>query len=376
MSSSTTATSPRTPGTTRAATPSSRRSTTSSAAPRSSTAPRCTGCAKRTSASSRTTTAALPRGRWATTSSSPTTRRPSSSTRCTARAGRTRPSRTPARPTRTRPSATSRASSSSRTTWRRPGCTRSTRPAASCSTRPTRPTAAACAARRATASRAWCTRSQTPRCWRCARRSTHPNVTLLTRSRALRLETNATGTAVTGVVVERDGEQETLHGRHRRRLVRRRELGGAAAVLGERRAPARHRERVRPTGTQLHVPQQPGRAGAVEGREPDGLPEDARAQRLLLRRGRLRVPAGEHPDGRQVLRRHVPRREAAADEARAAVDAGPGRPPRGRLLALHGGPAATGEPRHAAPRREPPARLPADQPGAQGSGCSPSSSGC
>ena len=39
---------------------------------------------------------------------------------------------------------------------------------------------------------------------------THPNVTLLTRSRALRLETNATGTAVTGVVVERDGEQETF----------------------------------------------------------------------------------------------------------------------------------------------------------------------
>ena len=167
-----------------------------------------------------------------------------------------------------------------------------------------------------------------------------------------------------------------VHGRHRRRLLRRRELGGAAAVLGERRAPARHRERVRPARAQLHVPQQPGRARAVQGDEPDGLPEDARAQRLLLRRGRLRVPAGEHPDGRQVLRRHVPRREAAADEARAAVDAGPGRPPRGRLLALHRGPAAAGEPRHAAPRRQPPARLPADQPGAQGSGCSPSSSSC
>src|SRR6185436_8793841 len=39
---------------------------------------------------------------------------------------------------------------------------------------------------------------------------THSNVTLRTRSRALRLETNAAGTAVTGVVVERDGEQETF----------------------------------------------------------------------------------------------------------------------------------------------------------------------
>jgi choline dehydrogenase-like flavoprotein len=37
----------------------------------------------------------------------------------------------------------------------------------------------------------------------------HPNVTLLTNARALRLETNAAGTAVTGVVVERDGARET-----------------------------------------------------------------------------------------------------------------------------------------------------------------------
>jgi len=38
----------------------------------------------------------------------------------------------------------------------------------------------------------------------------HPNVTLLTDARAVKLETNATGTEVTGVVVERDGEVETL----------------------------------------------------------------------------------------------------------------------------------------------------------------------
>ena len=55
--------------------------------------------------------------------------------------------------------------------------------------------------------------------------------------------------------------------------------------------------------------------------EPDDLPEDARAERLLLRRRRLRVPAREHPDGRQVAGADVPRREAARDEARAAVDA-------------------------------------------------------
>jgi choline dehydrogenase-like flavoprotein len=37
----------------------------------------------------------------------------------------------------------------------------------------------------------------------------HSNVTLLTNSRAVRLETNEAGTAVTGVVVERDGARET-----------------------------------------------------------------------------------------------------------------------------------------------------------------------
>jgi choline dehydrogenase-like flavoprotein len=40
----------------------------------------------------------------------------------------------------------------------------------------------------------------------------HDNVTLLTRAEAVRLETNAAGTAVTGVVVERDGERETFTG--------------------------------------------------------------------------------------------------------------------------------------------------------------------
>ncbi|HXV34134.1 MAG TPA: GMC family oxidoreductase [Gaiellaceae bacterium] len=40
----------------------------------------------------------------------------------------------------------------------------------------------------------------------------HPNVTLLTNARAVRLETDAAGTSVTGVVVEREGETETFAG--------------------------------------------------------------------------------------------------------------------------------------------------------------------
>ena len=72
---------------------SSRRCTTASAAPRSSTAPRCTGCARRTSASCATTTGSRRPGRSTTPRWSPTTRSPSSSTRSTARAARIRPSR-------------------------------------------------------------------------------------------------------------------------------------------------------------------------------------------------------------------------------------------------------------------------------------------
>jgi choline dehydrogenase-like flavoprotein len=40
----------------------------------------------------------------------------------------------------------------------------------------------------------------------------HPNVTLLTNAKAVRLETNPAGSAVTGVVVERDGATETYAG--------------------------------------------------------------------------------------------------------------------------------------------------------------------
>ena len=112
----------------------------------------------------------------------------------------------------------------------------------------------------------------------------HPNVTLLTDARVVKLETNAAGTEVTGVVVERDGQEETFSGGARRRLLRRGELGEAPARVGERRPSERPRERLRPGRAQLHVPRQPGRARTLARGELDHLPEDPRAERLLLRR--------------------------------------------------------------------------------------------
>ena len=106
----------------------------------------------------------------------------------------------------------------------------------------------------------------------------HANVTLLTNAEAVALNTDAGGDAVTEVVVERDGEPGDLLSRHRRGLLRCGQLRQAAARLRHRQASEWPGERFRPGGPQLHVPQQPGRPGPVEGAKPDRLPEDARAQ--------------------------------------------------------------------------------------------------
>ena len=57
----------------------------------------------------------------------------------------------------------------------------------------------------------------------------HSNVTLLTARRRCGSRPTAAGTAVTGVVVDHDGDTGEFEGRPRRRLVRRREQRQAAA---------------------------------------------------------------------------------------------------------------------------------------------------
>ena len=106
-----------------------------------------------------------------------------------------------------------------------------------------------------------------------------------------------------------------LLGRHRRRLGRRGELGEAAARQRQRPSPPRSGERLGPGRTQLRLPQQPRLPRGLDGAERHPVPEDARAQRLLLRRRRLRLPDGQRADGRQVVGADVPRREADRDQA-------------------------------------------------------------
>ncbi len=140
----------------------------------------------------------------------------------------------------------------------------------------------------------------------------HPNVTLLTNARATKLETDDSGNSVTEVVVERDGETES----YTADLV---VLAcGAANTAKLLLASANDKH---PAGL-ANGSDQVGRnymfhdsiAVLALSREenPTIVPEDARAERLLLRHRRLRVPDGEHPDGREVVGADVPRREAAA----------------------------------------------------------------
>ncbi len=120
----------------------------------------------------------------------------------------------------------------------------------------------------------------------------HSNVTLLTNAKAVKLETNAAGSAVTGVTIEAGRRNGAHRCGARRARLRSGEHREAPLALGERPASERPCERLRSGRPQLHVPQQPGRARALARGEPDGLPEDARAERLLLRSKSHEYPLG------------------------------------------------------------------------------------
>ena len=181
----------------------------------------------------------------------------------------------------------------------------------------------------------------------------HPNVTLLTNAKAVRLDTNAAGTAVTEVVVEHDGETESFTGDIV--VVSCGAANSAKLLLAS--ANDKH-----PNGL-ANGSDQVGRnymfhdSQAVlalsQRAEPDGLPEDAGAQRLLLRGPTTSIPARATSRWSASRRRRCsgarsPARRSWRRSGRCETD----RPPRGRLLALDRGPAAAGQPGHGRPRRQ------------------------
>ena len=137
----------------------------------------------------------------------------------------------------------------------------------------------------------------------------------------------------------------------------------AAARLGQRQAPERPGQRLRPGRAQLHVPQQPGRARAVQGsRTRPSSRRRSGVNDFYFGGDDFEYPDGQHPDGRQVAGRRC-----SAARSRCETKLAPSwtlerrRQPRGRLLALDRGPAAAREPRHARPRRQRHAQLHAEQ---------------
>ena len=150
-----------------------------------------------------------------------------------------------------------------------------------------------------------------------------------------------------------------LQRRYRRGLVRRDQLGRAAAEVRQRQAPARSGELLRRRRPPLHGAHQLRRDRDLADAEHDQVPEDARHQRLLLGRRGLGAAARAHPDARQVRQGHPARRRPlvrAGSRARLHGQA------RDRLLADDRGPAASGESGHGRPRRSDPRRQDLPQP--------------
>ena len=83
-----------------------------------------------------------------------------------------------------------------------------------------------------------------------------------------------------------------LQRRRRRRVLRRRQLGRAAAALGVGPPPARAGQLLRRGRPPLHGPHQLGRDRDLPGAEPHAVPEDARGQRLLLGADDFDFPLG------------------------------------------------------------------------------------
>ena len=256
----------------------------------------------RTSASCATTTASRPRGRSPTTRWSRTTPQAEQLYQVHGARGED-PTEPPASAPYPFPAVVARAAHPA--ALRRPrggrATTRSTRRAASCSTRRTCRTAPACAARPATASRASCTPSPTPRCSASGRRSSTRTSRCSPTPRRVRLETNAAGTAVTGVVVEHDGEHGDATRRHRRRLLRR---GQHAPSCCSRRPTTRTRDGLANGSDQVgrNYMFHNSQAVLALSKEPNPtvFQKTLGLNDFYFARPRLRLPAGQHPDGRQV----------------------------------------------------------------------------
>ena len=198
----------------------------------------------------------------------------------------------------------------------------------------------ASAARTATAFPASSTPSPTPRCSACVPRSSHPNVTLLTNARALKLNTNAAGSAVTEVVVERDGQTETYQGG-----IVVVSCGAAnSAKLLLLSANDKHPHGLANGSDQVGRNYMYHNSVAVlaisKEPNPTVFQKTLGLNDFYFGMDGFEYPDGQHPDGRQVAGADVSRARSPSRRAGADVLARRRGEARRRLLALDRGPAA------------------------------------
>ena len=193
----------------------------------------------------------------------------------------------------------------------------------------------------------------------------HPNVTLMTNAEAVRLETNAGGSAVTGVVVDHAGERETFTAdlvvvscgaansarlllasasdAHPAGLANGSGQVGRNYMFHNSQAVLALSKEENPTVFQKTLGLNDFYFGSKDFEYPLGNIQ-------MVGKSSAEMYRGEKP----IQTRLAP--EWTLDHVARA---------RGRLLALDGGPPARREPRHAARRRGGPAQLHADQRGAE-----------
>ena len=173
----------------------------------------------------------------------------------------------------------------------------------------------------------------------------HPNVTLLTNAKAVRLETNDAGTAVTEVVVEREGETERFAGDVV--VVSCGAANSAKLLLSSRRTTsiptAWPTAPTRSVATSCSTTARPcWRSRMTRTRRSSRRPSGSTTSTSGARTSTIRSATSRWSASRGA---DVPGREAGRDEAGAPVDPGEDRPSRRRLLALDRGPAAPRQPR-------------------------------
>ena len=193
----------------------------------------------------------------------------------------------------------------------------------------------------------------------------HPNVTLLTNREAVRLETDASGRTVTGVVVRNGDGEETHTGDIV--VVSCGAANSARLLLAS--ASEQHPDGLANGSDQVGRNYMFHNSQAVLALSKDENPTVFQ-KTLGINDFYFGDKDADYPLGNiQMVGKSsaddVPRREAAPDHAGAALHARRGRAPRDRLLALDRGPPGAGEPRHRQRRRADQAQLHAEQRRAQ-----------